>query len=542
MIFKANYVDIKHRTIFPASMEIENAKIISITQIEEKLSTYILPGFIDAHIHIESSMLVPSEFARLAVRHGTVATVSDPHEIANVLGVKGVDFMLQNAQDVNFKFNFGVSPCVPATPFETSGATLDANKVQTLLKNPKLNHLAEVMAFPSVINDDEEILAKIAAAKALNLPIDGHAPGLSGSDLKKYIDAGITTDHEASSYDEAKEKLDLGMKILIREGSAAKNFDALSALIDAYYEDLMFCSDDRHPNDLLKEHINALVVKSIKQGHDIFKVLQIACINPVEHYNLDVGQLRVGDSADFIEIKDLKDFEILRTVINGKVVSENDQSMINSIKIEPVNNFHALKTSASDFMFESVCDEVEVIQVIDHELFTKEKKYHIHQDGTFCVDLSQDILKIAVVNRYENRKPAVAFVSGFGLKKGAIASCVAHDSHNIIVVGCSDEEISKAVNLIISSKGGISAVNDEDQMHLPLEVAGIMSSDDAFHVASKYDKLDKYAKNILGSHLSAPFMTLSFMALLVIPEIKLSDKGLFDGREFHFIPACVEEV
>jgi len=540
MIIKANYIDIKNRTIFPASVKVENGKITSITKIDENLSTYVLPGFIDAHIHIESSMLVPSEFARIAVKHGTVATVSDPHEIANVLGVKGVEFMLNNAQEVNFKFNFGVSPCVPATPFETSGATLDANKVQTLLKNPKLNHLAEVMAFPSVLNDDKEILAKIAAAKELKLPIDGHAPGLSGSDLKKYIDAGISTDHEASSYDEAKEKLDLGMKILIREGSAAKNFDALSPLINEYYENLMFCSDDRHPNDLSKEHINALVVRSIKQGHDIFKVLQIACINPVEHYNLDVGQLRVGDSADFIEVKDLEDFEILRTVINGEVVNENNKSKINSIKIEPINNFHALKTLASDFIFESACDEVEVIQAIDHELFTKEKKYHIQQNDTFCVDLSQDILKISVINRYENRKPAVAFVSGFGLKKGAIASCVAHDSHNIIVVGCSDKEISKAVNLIISSKGGISAVDAEDYMHLPLEVAGIMSSDDAFNVASKYDKLDKYVKNTLGSNLSAPFMTLSFMALLVIPEIKLSDKGLFDGREFHFISTCVQ--
>ena len=539
MTMKANFVDIPQRSVYPVSLKVEDGKIISITKIDEKLSTYILPGFIDAHIHIESSMLVPSEFARIAVMHGTVATVSDPHEIANVLGIPGVEFMLSNAEKVNFKFNFGVSPCVPATPFETSGASLDVKKVQRLLKNPKLNHLSEVMAFPSVIAGDKEILAKIAAAKALGLPIDGHAPGLSGDDLKKYIDAGITTDHEASSYEEAKEKLDLGMKILIREGSAAKNFDALSPLIDVYYENLMFCSDDRHPNDLLKEHINALVARSIKQGHDLFKVLQIACINPIEHYHLDVGQLRVGDSADFIEVKDLEDFEILRTVINGEVVNENHKSKINSINIEPINNFHALQTSASDFLFESACDEVEVIQVIDHELFTKEKKYHIHQDGTFCVDLSQDILKIAVVNRYENRKPAVAFVNGFGLKKGAIASCVAHDSHNIIAVGCSDEEISEAVNLIISSKGGISAVDSKKHMHLPLEVAGIMSGDDAFSVASRYEKLDQYVKNSLGSPLSAPFMTLSFMALLVIPEIKLSDKGLFDGREFHFIPACV---
>jgi len=542
MLIKANLVDITNRMIFPAKVHVENEEIISVKQIDEKLSTYILPGFIDAHIHIESSMLVPSEFARLAVMHGTVSTVSDPHEIANVLGIPGVEFMLDNAQNVNFKFNFGVSPCVPATTFETSGATLDTEKVKTLLAHPKLNHLAEVMAFPSVLNDDEEILAKIAAAKALNLPIDGHAPGLSGIDLKKYIEAGISTDHEASSYKEGKEKLDLGMKILIREGSAAKNFEALSPLIDVYYEHLMFCSDDRHPNDLLKEHINALVVRSIAKGYNLFNVLQIACLNPIEHYRLNVGQLRVGDSADFIEVKNLKDFEILRTVINGETVYKEDNTQIESISVENINHFHARQMVAADFVFKSECDEVEVIQAIDHELFTKEKKYHIHQDGNFCVDIAEDILKIAVVNRYKHSSPAVAFVSGFGLKKGAIASCVAHDSHNIIVVGCSDEEISRAVNLIVSSKGGISAVDGNESMYLPLKVAGIMSSDDAFIVARHYKKLDHYVKNVLNSPLSAPFMTLSFMALLVIPELKLSDKGLFDGKAFHFISTCVKNI
>ena len=542
MRIKANFVDIKNKMVFPAQICVENNQIISIEKIDETLSTYILPGFIDAHIHIESSMLVPSEFARLAVIHGTVATVSDPHEIANVLGIPGIEFMLDNAENVNFKFNFGVSPCVPATTFETSGATLDVEKVKTLLSYSKLNYLSEVMAFPSVINDDAEILAKIAVAKSLNLPIDGHAPGLRGASLQKYIDAGISTDHEASTYAEAKEKLEYGMKILIREGSAAKNFEALSPLIDVYAEHLMFCSDDRHPNDLLKEHINALVVRSIAKGHNLFDVLQIACLNPIEHYHLNVGQLRVGDSADFIEVKDLIDFEVLRTVINGETVYQYKKTKMASIPIEPINNFHAQKTVVSDFIFESRCDAVEVIQAIDHELFTKEKKYHIHQDGNFSVDISEDILKIAVVNRYKHSKPAVAFVSGFGLTKGAIASCVAHDSHNIIVVGCSDEEISDAVNLIVSSKGGISAVYNNESIHLPLEVAGIMSSDDAFSVATSYEKIDYFVKNVLNSSLSTPFMTLSFMALLVIPELKLSDKGLFDGKAFHFISTCVNTI
>lgn len=538
MTIKANYVDIKNRTIFAASIVVENKKIVSVTKIEETLSTYVLPGFIDAHIHIESSMLVPSEFARLAVRHGTVATISDPHEIANVLGVDGIEFMLSNADKVDFNFNFGVSPCVPATSFETSGATLGLEEVKELLNNPKLNHLSEVMAFPSVVSGDDEMISKIKAAKELNIPIDGHAPFLSGDDLKKYIDAGISTDHEASSYSEAKEKLDLGMKILIREGSAAKNYEALSPLIKSHADKLMFCSDDKHPNDLLIGHINSLVIRSIQNGYELFDVLQIACINPIEHYNLDVGQLRVGDKADFIEVEDLDSFKVLQTVIDGKVVSKNSDSKIDSVEVKPINNFHASATSVSDFSFKSECDTIEVIQVIDHELFTKEKKYHTHSEGIFCSDFKEDILKITVLNRYEKAKPALGFVNGFNLKRGAFASCVAHDSHNIIAVGCSDEEICKAVNLLVASKGGICAVDGEKTLHLPLDIAGIMSSDDAFSVASKYEELDLFVKNSLGSSLSAPFMTLSFMALLVIPEIKLSDKGLFDGKEFHFMPLC----
>jgi len=538
MIIKANYVDIKNKKIFPASVEINNNKIDSIIKIDEELSTYILPGFIDSHIHIESSMLIPSEFARLAVNHGTVATVSDPHEIANVMGVEGVEFMLNNAEKVNFHFNFGVSPCVPATPFETSGAILDSKTVKELLENPKLNYLAEVMAFPNVVSGEPEIMAKINYAKEMNLPIDGHAPMLSGDDLKKYIDAGISTEHEATSYEEAKEKLDLGMKILIRDGSAGKNYEALSPLIESYSDMLMFCSDDRHPNDLLNRHINDLVVRSIAKGYDLFDTLKIACINPKEHYNLEVGQLNVGDNADFIEVSNLETFEVIRTFIDGEVVSENGKTKIESVNEEAINNFHALKTKPEDFKFDGECKTVEVIQAIDHELFTLEKKYSVENKLPFTSDTDEDVLKITVINRYENKKPAISFVNGFGLKSGAIASSVAHDSHNIIAVGCSDEEISRAVNLLIESKGGISIVDGKNELHLPLNVAGIMSNGDGFEVASKYEKLDNYSKEVLKSTLGSPFMTLSFMALLVIPEIKLSDKGLFDGRTFSFIPNC----
>jgi adenine deaminase len=542
MEIKANLVDIDQREIYPAKVVIDNQKIVSVIKIDEACSTYILPGFIDAHIHIESSMLPPSEFARLAVRHGTVATVSDPHEIANVLGIEGVEFMLDNAEQVNFKFYFGASPCVPATPFETSGATLGVEEVKRLLQKPQIKYLSEVMNFPGVINDDEDMLLKIKAAQDLGKPVDGHAPGLCGDDLKRYINAGITTDHEAFTYEEGLEKIQNGMKIVIREGSAAKNFNALAPLIDDHYAMLMFCSDDRHPNDLYHEHINQLVKRALAKGNDLFKVLQIACINPIMHYNLDVGMLREGDSADFIEVDNLDDFTILKTVINGEVVAQNGESKISPVPISKINNFHAGLKKPEDFTMPA-CKTVEVIQAIDHELITHEKLVNLRNEPTERVgDPEHDILKISVVNRYEDVVPAVAYVNGFGLKQGAIASSVAHDSHNIVAVGCSDEVITRAVNLLIKQQGGICAVNEDEEWVLPLEIAGIMSAEDGFSIAREYEKIDRIAKETLGSTLSAPFMTLSFMALLVIPELKLSDKGLFDGRTFHFINSCKVEV
>ncbi len=537
MKIKANLIDIERQEIYPVKIVTNGKKISSVTKIDEQCPTYILPGFIDAHIHIESSMLPPGEFARLAVCHGTVATVSDPHEIANVLGVEGVEYMLENADQVNFKFCFGASPCVPATPFETSGAVLGVEEIETLLQKPQIKYLSEVMNFPGVVNGDKDMLAKIKAAQSLGKPVDGHAPGLRGDDLKRYIDAGITTDHEAFTYEEGLEKITNGMKIIIREGSAAKNFDALAPLIDEHYKMLMFCSDDRHPNDLRREHVNALVKRAITKGNDLFKVLQIACINPIDHYSLDVGRLREGDSADFIEVDNLENFTVVKTVINGEVVAQNGETKIGRVPALRVNNFHARPKNAEDFAMPT-CNNVEVIQAVDHELITHEKvvKLHTAADG-----LEDDILKIGVINRYEDALPATAYVNGFGLKQGAIASSVAHDSHNIIAVGCSDEAVAKAVNLLIKHKGGICAVTDKQELVLPLEIAGLMSTGDGFDVASEYEKIDQFVKEELGSALSAPFMTLSFMALLVIPELKLSDKGLFDGRTFHFISGCRAE-
>jgi len=531
MLIKSNLVDINAREIRSVSIEVRDGLITSIKDIDEECFGYVLPGFIDAHIHIESSMLIPSEFARLATIQGTVATVSDPHEIANVLGVKGVEFMLDNAEKTNFKFYFGASPCVPATPFETSGAILDVEAIGVLLQNPKIKFLSEVMNFPGVIAEDADIMQKINLAKAVGKPIDGHAPGLRGKDLDKYINAGITTDHEAFTYEEALEKVQKGMKILIREGSAAKNFEALHPLIDKYHESLMFCSDDKHPNDLSKGHINELVSRAITLGYDLFDVLEMACLNPIKHFGLDVGTLHIGDSADFIVVEDLHDFNLIQTVINGKVVAEGAKTLLSSIQIEAPNNFHTLQKSAKDFYLPE-CEHMEIIQAVEHELITYEKisksKYS-----------EEDVLKIAVINRYENIPiKGIAHIKGLGLKEGAIASSVAHDSHNIVVVGSSDEAMAEAANLVIDSKGGVSAVGAGESHLLTLHVAGIMSEKDGFEVAKEYEQIDRFVKEKLGSGLRAPFMTLSFMALLVIPEIKLSDKGLFDGRSFHFISPC----
>lgn len=535
MKIRANRIDIPSRRIEAVEMEIANGIIVAISPISESCPTYILPGFIDAHIHIESSMLVPSEFARLAVCHGTVATVSDPHEIANVLGIKGVEFMLDNGGKSGFKFYFGASSCVPATPFETSGAALDAKAVAKLLADPRIRFLSEVMNFPGVIARDPEMMAKIDAARAADKPIDGHAPGLRADDLDRYLEAGISTDHEAFSYEEALEKLQKGMKILIREGSAAKNFEALHPLIGLYPQMLMFCSDDRHPDDLLRDHIDAMVRRAVAAGHDLFDVLRIACLNPITHYALNVGQLRVGDSADFIEVDNLSSFNVLTTFIRGKKVFGRGEMFLPSIPVDPLNRFEAHRKTKEDFAF-SCEEQSEVIVAIDHELITHEMKAHLACfDHRAQPDVKHDILKIVVVNRYADRPPAVAFVHGFGLKRGAIASSVAHDSHNIVAVGCSDEEIARAVNLIIDQGGGISATDKKEGEVLPLEVAGIMSRHDAFTVARSYERLGRFAKETLGSTLSSPFMTLSFMALLVIPDLKLSDKGLFDGKNFRFV-------
>jgi adenine deaminase len=531
-----NLVDVHRKKIYAAELIIENKKIRSIRQTHPSELVdqgYILPGFIDSHVHIESSMLVPSEFARLAVVHGTVATVSDPHEIANVCGMPGVEFMIENGKMVPFKFHFGAPSCVPATTFETAGATLDSNDVKDLLKRNDIYYLSELMNFPGVLNEDVEVMKKINAAHHLLKPVDGHAPGLRGDDAKKYIAAGITTDHECFTKEEALDKLQNGMKIIIREGSAAKNFEALIGLLNEFPNQMMFCSDDKHPDSLVAGHINKLCARAVEKGIDLFKILQAACVNPVHHYKMNVGLLKENDAADFVIVKDLKTFDVIQTYIDGELVAENGKTKIESIRSNPINNFSCSKKDPNDF--EATEAATYVIEALDGQLITNKITRSLKtEDGKMISDPENDILKIVVVNRYKDAPVAKAFIKNFGLQTGAIASSVAHDSHNIVAAGVDDESICNAVNMIIENKGGISFVNDNVEMVVPLPVAGLMSDHDGYKVAEQYSLIDKAVKNA-GSNLSAPFMTLSFMALLVIPHLKLSDLGLFDGDSFKLV-------
>ncbi len=534
-----NIVNIRQSVIYYGELTVDNGRITSITDkgVPVPGKNYILPGFIDSHVHVESSMLIPSEFARLAVVHGTVGTISDPHEIANVCGMEGVRFMIENGKKVPFKFNFGAPSCVPATIFETAGAALDAADVETLLKLPEIKYLSEMMNFPGVLNNDEQVMLKIAAAKKYGKPVDGHAPGLRGELAKKYIEAGISTDHECFTAEEALDKLGYGMKILIREGSAAKNFEALIGLVHDHSDNMMFCSDDKHPDSLADGHINQLCARAVAKGIDIFKVLKAACINPVLHYKMDVGLLNKGDAADLIVVKDLVDFKVVQTYIDGVLVAENGETKITPVKSDPINQFNCTLKTAADLMVEYNNEkEIAVIEALNGQLITN--KFMAAPkviNNEIVSDVENDILKIVVVNRYNDAPVAKAFIKNFGIKQGAIASSVAHDSHNIVALGADDESLLKAINLVVKEQGGVSAVSRDSTKVLGLPVAGLMSNEDGYKVSEAYTAIDKMVKTELGSTLTAPFMTLSFMALLVIPHLKLSDKGLFDGDSFSFV-------
>lgn len=540
MKISGNIIDIQNKKIYKGEVTFKNGVITKITEKENVENQYLLPGFIDAHVHVESSMVVPSEFARMAVVHGTVATISDPHEIGNVLGVEGVEYMINNGNQIPFKFYFGAPSCVPATPFETAGAEINTDDVRYLLEKPEIVYLAEMMNWPGVLFKDKVVVEKIAIAKELGKVVDGHAPGLKGDKARDYISAGISTDHECFTADEALNKLKYGMKILIREGSAAKNFEALIDLLDEHHENMMFCSDDKHPDNLEEGHINLLVKRALAKGNDLFKVLQVACLNPIHHYGIKVGQLRTNDPADFIVIDNLENFNVLQTYINGELVAENGKTKIASINNTIINNFSTSPKSVNDFSVSTTGNKIRVIEAMDGQLITNELTYTPKIVNGFAIsDTSRDLLKMTVVNRYEDAIPSVAFINNFGLKEGAIASSVGHDSHNIIAVGVDDASITKAVNMVIEAKGGVSAVSTTEKAIVALPVAGIMSPKNGYDVAKAYKAIDALAKK-MGSTLQSPFMTLSFMALLVIPSLKLSDKGLFEGNRFEFVDVFCE--
>ena len=527
-------VDLCHSRIFPGTVTVSGEKILEITPSDTDETRLIMPGFVDSHIHIESTMVPPTEFARMAVCHGTVAAVSDPHEIANVMGVEGIDYMVRNGERGHFKFFFGAPSCVPATPFETSGARLDADTIQALMERDDIYFLAEMMNYPGVLADDPEVLSKLEAARRKGKPIDGHAPMVTGKDIEKYIAAGVTTDHECYAIEDALDKLRLGMKILIREGSAAKNFDALIPLMAQYPEKLMFCSDDKHPNDLMKGHINLLVKRALQKGYKLMDVLRAASLNAVRHYGLNVGLLQPGDDADFIVVDNIPDFNVLQTYIRGRLMAEEGRCCMPYRKEEACNRFNALPITAEDLRVPDEGKPIKVIACMEGSLITNTIVARPKVvEGNLVSDTTRDILKVVVLNRYCPSKPSVGFINHFGLKRGALATSVAHDSHNIVAVGCSDEDIARAINMLVLTQGGMVACSETEFALLPLPVAGLMSLEEGGRVAEDYERADRLAHDF-GCTLSSPFMTLSFMSLLVIPELKLSDRGLFDVTRFQF--------
>ncbi|RJX35558.1 MAG: adenine deaminase [Desulfurivibrio sp.] len=536
---EGNVVQVLDKRIFRGRVSWAGGVITEVEELgdEEPGYPYLIPGFIDAHVHIESAMLPPAEFGRQAVRHGMVAAVADPHEIANVLGADGVRFMVASARRTPFKTFFGVPSCVPATPFETAGAALDLAEMESLFQEPEVRHLAEMMNFPGVLAGDAQVMAKIELARRLGRPVDGHAPGLRSSEAARYAAAGISTDHECFTLAEAHDKLACGMHILVREGSAACNFAALHSLITTHTEQVMLCCDDKHPDDLAAGYLDRLAARAVALGHHPLAVLRCACVNPVLHYGLPVGLLRPGDAMDAALVADLRDFLVLKVWLAGNLAALIGFTLLPKIAVAPVNNFRARPITAADLQLPAGQGPLPVIEAIDGELITRRLLLEPRRAGGVPVaDPEQDILLLCVVNRYQEAPPALALIRGFGLKNGALASSVAHDSHNVVAVGTDADSLCRAVNAVIEAKGGIAVADASCVDLLPLPIAGLMSDGDGQQVGRRYAELDQLAHG-LGSNLRAPFMTLSFMALLVIPELKLSDRGLFDGRSFCFVDA-----
>jgi len=552
--YQGHIVDVIGRRIFDGEVTVEDkvVKNIRACEVPADCKDYIMPGFIDSHVHIESSMMLPSEFARLAVEQGTIGIVTDPHEIANVLGEEGIDFMVRSSHQIKFNFCFGAPSCVPScgTDIETSGRMLDSKAIERLMARPDVGYLAEMMNYPGVLNGDPEVLAKIAAAHRNGKPVDGHAPGLAGEDRMHYAQAGISTDHECATLQEGRDCIKAGMKVIIREGSAARDYKNLIPLVAESPEMVMFCTDDCHPSELINGHINNIVRRALEDGYDLWNVLQAACVNPQRHYGLNWGLLQEGDPANFIVVSDINCLmRVMRTFIDGRevyncnsylsAIQSQNKSLTNQMSIldNYPNNFVAEPITKADIALElKPGDTAHIIKAENGSLLTVHEQVEV--SGNPIVDARypwNEVQKIVVYNRYTpGAKPHVGLIRGFGLKEGAMAATVAHDCHNIVAVGTSDEYLEKAINRIIEMKGGQVAIHRTDMADIALPIAGLISPLGGHEVAYK-SRVLRETIAAAGCLMAAPFITMAFMCLPVIPELKITDKGLFDSQTWKFI-------
>lgn len=541
MIIKGNILNVFTDEIYPGEIKINNGIIESIREVDQYFPDIIVPGFIDSHIHIESSRLTPSRFAEVALRHGTTAVVCDPHEIGNVMGLEGIEYMVNDAKYAPLKFFFTAPSCVPATNYETNGATISADIIDSLLRRDEFVALSEVMNYTGVVNGDKDLIDKINVAKKYNKKIDGHAPLLTGPDLQKYVKYGISTEHECVTKAEALEKKRLGLKIMIREGSESH---MLEKLVNTPTDFIV--TDDLEPDDLVKGHMNIRLRKAVDLGMDPFEAIRKVTLNPAEHYGLNCGSISPGKSADLVFIDNLDDFRVKRVVVNGNTIFKKQKLLYRAKPLPLDSTLHINHKNAEDFDLKAnnpnkKSANVNVIRVIPESIVTKKSTAKLTIDrGKIIPSVFEDILKISVVERYGGNTISNAFISGFGLKNGAIASSVSHDSHNLIVIGTNSEYMAEATNKIIDNNGGIVAISNQEQIELPLPIAGLMSDRSVLEVAKQTEALNDLV-NRMGCPLENPFTIMSFMALPVVDEIKITNKGLFDVSENKFIDVINHE-
>ena len=550
--YQGHIVDVVHREIFDGELVVDNGCIVQVNRCEllenGKQWPYLMPGFIDSHVHIESSMMMPVEFARVAAEHGTIGVIADPHEIANVLGVEGVDVMIHSASQAQFNFLFGAPSCVPALggDVETSGATIDSQKIAALMQRDDIGFLGEMMNFTGVLHGDSEVMAKIAAARAAGKPIDGHAPGLTPEERQRYAQAGVSTDHECTTLDEGRDCIRAGMKVIIREGSSAKDYALLHPLIDEYPDQVMLCTDDCHADDLVRGHIISIVKRALIDGHDFWNVLQAACYNPQRHYGVNWGLLQEGDPATFITVNNTGPFlGVQNTIIRGVEVYSYNLSFgsisarrqtIADLSSYP-NRFCATPITVDDIKLDIHRGETKhIIRATDKSLYTGHEVIEVTGDPMKDSHYPwHEVQKVVVYNRYaQSSHPVVGLVRGFGIRHGAIASSVAHDSHNIVAIGSSDEFIVHAVNRVIEMQGGQVVITDKEMIEMALPIAGLMSPLDGHEVAYRCRLLCDMAAQT-GCTMKAPFITMAFLCLPVIPELKITDKHLWDSKNMKVV-------